>query len=396
MSKCYALIVAAGKGTRLGGQRPKQYLPLAGKSILSHSVEALLTHSAIARVYIVYNPLDHVYFHPLSTHYDLPAPIPGGMTRQESSRLGLEHFATLPEEEQPDLVLIHDAVRPLVDHALITRIVSALQSVPAAIAAIPVVETLKQGTNGYVTKTVDRTMLWHAQSPQGFAFETILKAYRHCLSTTMTDDASVAEYSNIPVSLVMGSQDNIKVTTITDLSRAERLLSPSRPVPAQEVCVGFGYDVHPFGQGNSLMLCGIEIHGDQTLIGHSDGDVGLHALTDALLGTISAGDIGDHFPPTDQQWHNADSTIFLRHARNLIAECGGWISHVDVTLICEHPRISPYRLAMIRAISEILSLPPDRTSVKATTTERLGFIGRKEGIAAQAVATVIRPAQRSR
>jgi 2-C-methyl-D-erythritol 4-phosphate cytidylyltransferase/2-C-methyl-D-erythritol 2,4-cyclodiphosphate synthase len=289
----------------------------------------------------------------------------------------------------PERVLIHDAARPFVDAATITRVLDALDDGPAAIAAVPVADTLKRSEGTHIAATVERRDLWRAQTPQGFHYRAILEAHRRAAGETeMTDDAMVAEHAGMSVTLVMGSEDNFKVTTADDLKRAERLVQG----PA-EIRTGLGFDAHRFGPGKSLWLCGIEIPFDKTLSGHSDADVGLHAATDALLGAIGAGDIGVHFPPSDPKWQGAASHKFLRHAADLVAKAGGAIVNLDVTLICEAPRIGPLRNAMVARIAEILGVPESRVSVKATTTEGMGFTGRGDGIAAQAVAAVRLPAK---
>jgi 2-C-methyl-D-erythritol 4-phosphate cytidylyltransferase/2-C-methyl-D-erythritol 2,4-cyclodiphosphate synthase len=311
-------------------------------------------------------------------------PVSGGPNRQDSVRNGLESLADL----HPDHVLIHDAARPFVSPAIIDRTLAALADAPGAIVAIPVTDTLKRAEDGQVGETVDRSGLWRAQTPQAFRFAEILAAHRAARGAAMTDDAAVAEAARLPMKLVMGADDNFKITTAEDLQRAERLLAPA----ASEFRTGTGYDVHRFAAGDGVTLCGIRIAHDQALEGHSDADVGLHALTDAILGAIGAGDIGSHFPPSDRQWRGVDSAKFVEHAAGLVAAKGGRITHVDVTLICERPKIAPHRAAMVSRIAGILHLAEDRVSVKATTTEGLGFTGRREGIAAQAVATVALPA----
>jgi len=383
MTSCAVLIVAAGSGQRFGGERPKQYHELAGQPVLRHTVRAFLDHPAVSRVQVVYQPAHDQLYQAAVAGLDLPPPVAGGDTRQESSRLGLERLAA----SAPDLVLIHDAARPLVDGATISRVIAALEHHPAAVAAVPVIDTLKRGTDGLSAGTVDRTGLWRAQTPQGFRFPAILDAHRRLAGAGLTDDAAVAEQAGLPVALVLGSPDNIKVTTPDDLTRAERLLAGAAP----ETRTGLGFDVHRFAPGDHVVLCGVAVPHEQRLEGHSDADVGLHALTDALLATISAGDIGSHFPPSEPQWRGADSAVFLRHAVELIRRRGGLIAHVDVTLICERPKVGPHRPAMVARLAELLEIAPERISIKATTTERLGFTGRGEGIAAQAVATVRLP-----
>ncbi len=396
MSSCVALIVAAGSGERFGGEVPKQYLPLAGRPLLRHAIEAFLHHPEVSAVQVVYQPAHRDLYEAATAGLALPEPVPGGATRQESGWLGLERLAQSPLGP-PATVLIHDAARPLVDAGTISRVLAALKRAPAAIAAVQVIDTLKRGVDGFTAGTVDRTGLWRAQTPQGFQFPAILEAHRRLAGAGLTDDAAVAEQAGLPVALVSGSPDNIKVTTPQDLERAHRLLGVPVPVAPSlalsDTRVGLGYDVHRFAPGDHVMLCGVAIPHSHRLEGHSDADVALHALTDAILGAIGAGDIGSHFPPSDPQWRGVDSAVFLRHAAGLVAARGGVIGHVDVTVICERPKVGPHRTAMVARLAALLGLAPDRVSVKATTTEKLGFTGREEGIAAQAAATVCLPGQ---
>jgi 2-C-methyl-D-erythritol 4-phosphate cytidylyltransferase / 2-C-methyl-D-erythritol 2,4-cyclodiphosphate synthase len=379
---CVALVVASGRGERFGSDRPKQYLPLAGKPLLRHALERLRRHPGIDHVRAVIHPADAALYGAAAEGLDLLEPVPGGRTRQESVRLGLESLLGRP----PALVLIHDGARPLVSAAVVDGVLLALRSHPAAVPVLPVMDTLKRGIDGMVAGTSDRAGLYRAQTPQGFLYEKILRAHRRFARAAMTDDAALAEADGLAVALVPGDEDNVKITEPADLARAERLLRAGwRP------CTGLGFDVHRLAPGDGLLLLGVRVPCPLRLLGHSDADVGLHALTDALLGTIAAGDIGSHFPPSDARWAGADSAIFLRHARDLVIASGGHIEHVDVTLICEQPRIGPHRAAMTARVSELLVLGQDRVSVKATTTEHLGFTGRGEGIAAQAVATVRLP-----
>jgi 2-C-methyl-D-erythritol 4-phosphate cytidylyltransferase/2-C-methyl-D-erythritol 2,4-cyclodiphosphate synthase len=380
MPSCIALVVAAGRGTRLGGARPKQYLPLAGRPLLRHSLEALAQHPRIAKIRIVFHPEDRALYDEAVAGLDLLPPVPGGAARQDSVRLGLESLEALA----PELVLIHDAARPFLDAALIDRVLDALDNAPGAIPALPVSDTLKRGSAGVIASTVDRTGLYRAQTPQGFRFDAILKAHRAAAGQELSDDAAVAEHARLTVRLVAGSDDNLKVTQPEDFAHAERLIAAQ----ASEFRTGQGFDVHAFGPGDHLWLCGLKLAHSQGLVGHSDADVGLHALTDAILGALGAGDIGMHFPPSDARWRDAPSHLFLRHAADLVRQARGSIVHADVTIICEAPRIGPHRTAMIARIAEILGIAPARVSVKATTTEGLGFTGRREGMAAQAIATL--------
>jgi 2-C-methyl-D-erythritol 4-phosphate cytidylyltransferase/2-C-methyl-D-erythritol 2,4-cyclodiphosphate synthase len=384
LTKTAALVVAAGRGQRFGGSLPKQYATLAGVPLLRHSLRAFAAHPAIAEVRAVIHPDDRPLYDAAAAGLDLAEPVAGGRSRQESVLRGLESLAGAA----PAQVLIHDGARPFVSAAVIDRVVAALAESPGAIAALPVVDTLKQGDNGRIAATRDRAGLWGAQTPQGFRFAEILAAHRAAAGEELTDDAAVAERAGLAVALVEGSRENMKVTSQDDLRAAERWLRGAQ----EETRVGQGFDVHAFGPGDHVTLCGLRIDHDAGLVGHSDADVGLHALTDAILGALGAGDIGNHFPPSDPQWKGADSGRFLAHARDLVAARGGRLLHLDVTLICEAPKIGPHRAAMVARIAGLLDLPAERVSVKATTTEKLGFTGRGEGIAAQAVATIALPA----
>lgn len=383
MTETFALIVAGGRGVRAGGGIPKQYRTLRNVPLLRYTVDCFSKHPGIAGVAVVIHPDDRALYEQATDGMQLLDPIEGGATRQDSCRNGLEALAS----RSPAKVLIHDGARPFVDTETISRVIGALSdSTPAAVAAIPVSDTLKRvDAENRVCDTVDRADLWRAQTPQGFQFEAILAAHRSAAGHSLTDDAAVAEAAGLPVTLVQGSAENIKVTTPEDFSRGERHLGGTVP----EYRTGTGFDVHPFEDGDHVMLCGVAVPHDQGLAGHSDSDVGLHALTDALLGTIGAGDIGSHFPPTDPQWAGVDSGVFLRHAATLVTESGGTIRHVDLTLICEAPKVGPHRDTMRARLADLLSIDIERVSVKATTTDGLGFLGRREGIAAQAAATVL-------
>ncbi|GAB4361209.1 MAG: bifunctional 2-C-methyl-D-erythritol 4-phosphate cytidylyltransferase/2-C-methyl-D-erythritol 2,4-cyclodiphosphate synthase [Kiloniellaceae bacterium] len=379
-----ALIVAAGRGQRFGGSLPKQYAPLAGVPLLRHTLAAFAGHPAVARVRAVIHPDDRELYDRAAQGLGLAEPVAGGRSRQESVLRGLESLAGDP----PDRVLIHDGARPFVSPPVIDRVLAALEDSPGAIAALPVVDTLKREAAGRIAGTQDRSGLWGAQTPQGFRFAEILAAHRAVAGEDLTDDAAVAERAGLAVALVEGSRENMKVTSQDDLRTAEQWLRGQQ----SETRVGQGFDVHAFGPGDHVTLCGIRVPHDAGLVGHSDADVGLHALTDAILGALGAGDIGSHFPPSDARWKGADSGKFLVHARDLVTARGGRLLHLDVTLICERPKVGPHRDAMVARIAGLLDLPAERVSVKATTTEKLGFTGRGEGIAAQAVATIALPA----
>src|SRR3989440_659240 len=383
MTATCALIVAAGRGTRFGGDLPKQYLPLGGTTVLRYAATAFSAHSRIAGVLFAIRPEDRELFDRAVAGLSVLPPVPGGAERQDSVRLGLEALAA----HKPDRVLIHDGARPFPDAALIDRVIDGLDRAPAAIPALPLGDTIKRVENGRIIETVDRAQLWRAPTPQGFYFDAIPPAPPQKAGRALTDDAAVAEAAGIAPLIVAGSEENLKVTTAEDLAAAERLLAARQA----DVRVGQGFDVHPFGPGDHVMICGVAIPHEVAPIGHSDADVGLHALTDAVLGAIGAGDIGMHFPPSDPRWRGASSDRFLAYAAALVRERGGAIAAVDVTVICERPKIAPHRDRMIQQVAEILEISPGRGSVKATTTERLGFTGRGEGIAAQAVATVRLP-----
>ena len=383
MTATCALIVAAGRGTRFGGDLPKQYLPLGGATVLRHAVNAFAAHPRIDGVLVAIRPEDRALFDRAVAGLSVLPPIPGGAERQDSVRLGLEALAA----HKPERVLIHDGARPFPDAALIGRVIEGLDEAPAAIPALPLGDTIKRAEDGRIRETVDRSQLWRAQTPQGFHFDAILAAHRQMTGHVLTDDAAVAEVAGLMPLIVAGSEENLKVTTADDLAAAERHLAARQG----DVRVGQGFDVHPFGPGDHVMVCGVAIPHEVAPVGHSDADVGLHALTDAVLGAIGAGDIGMHFPPSDPRWRGASSDRFLAYAATLVRERGGAIAAVDITIICERPKIAPYRDRMIERLAEILEISPGRVSVKATTTERLGFTGRGEGIAAQAVATVRLP-----
>lgn len=384
MQHTAVLVVAAGRGTRLPGDVPKQYRPLGGRPVLRWSLGAFAAHPAIARVQAVTHPDDVKAWAAASRGLDLPDPVAGGASRQESVLRGLEALAGL--DRTPDRVLIHDGARPFVSGTVISAVVAALDEADGALPVLPVTDTLKRWADGHAAETVDRCDLYRAQTPQGFRFAAILDAHRALAGGSYTDDAAIAEAAGLRVVAVPGEEANVKITHNEDMLRAEERLAGAR-----EFRTGSGFDVHAFAEGNHVRLCGVDVPHTHALAGHSDADVGLHALTDAILGAIGAGDIGLHFPPSDPQWRGAASDRFLRHAAGLLAARGGALVHVDVTLICERPKVGPHRDAMRAAVASILELPVERVSVKATTTEGLGFTGRGEGIAAQATATVTLP-----
>ena len=371
-----ALLVAAGSGTRFGADQPKQFIELAGRPVLRWAAEALSSQTDLLQP--VGDPaLLSAALHGLTT---LP-PVPGGANRQDSVRLGLEALAPLA----PDIVLVHDAARPFIPLGTIAALLHALLTAPGAIPAMPVADTLKRGANGRIAGTVSRENLFRAQTPQAFHFPLLLALHR-AAGPGATDDAALLEQAGHDVALTPGSDDNIKLTYPEDLVRLERLIAPTL-YPR----TGTGFDVHVLVEGRPLILCGVTVPHEKGLAGHSDADVGIHALCDAIYGALAEGDIGRHFPPSEATWKDADSARFLRHAAERIRARGGRLSNLDVTLICERPKITPHAPAMIARLAALLGVDVARVSVKATTTERLGFAGRGEGIAAQAVATVLLP-----
>ena len=383
MASVCALIVAAGRGSRFGGKMPKQYLALGGASLLRHAAAAFSEHPRVGDVLVTIRPEDKALFESAVKGLRVLPPAAGGPTRQDSVRLGLEALAS----RRPQRVLIHDGARPFPDRALIDRVIEGLDRAPAAIPCLPLRDTIKRAEDGVIRATIDRSTLWRAQTPQGFHFDAVLSAHRAMAGRALTDDAAVAEAAGLAPLLVAGSEDNLKVTTSEDLAAAERLITARQ----MDMRVGQGFDAHGFAPGDHVWMCGVKIPHYASLAGHSDADVGLHALTDAVLGAISAGDIGMHFPSGDPQWRGAASDQFLQHAADLVRARGGAIAAVDVTIICERPKIGPHRSAMIERVAAILGIPSERVSLKATTTDRLGFTGRGEGVAALAVATIRLP-----
>jgi 2-C-methyl-D-erythritol 4-phosphate cytidylyltransferase/2-C-methyl-D-erythritol 2,4-cyclodiphosphate synthase len=373
-----AILVAAGTGSRFGADTPKQFLTLGGMPVMRRAALALLDHVGWLQPVGEAGPI-------AAALADLPhlPPVAGGATRQASVAAGLEALAPLA----PDLVLVHDAARPLIPPGTVEAVIAALAQAPGAIPAVPVADTLKRAADGRIAGTVPRAGLYRAQTPQGFRFPLLLALHRAGAAGEVTDDASLLEMAGEHVALVPGHEDNIKLTYQEDAVRLERAFGPA-VIPR----VGTGFDVHVFEAGRALVLCGVTVPHEKGLAGHSDADVGIHALCDAIYGALAEGDIGRHFPPTEADWKDADSARFLRHAAGRIAARGGRLANADVTLICERPKITPHAPAMIARLAALLDVPEGLISVKATTTERLGFTGRGEGIAAQAVATVLLPA----
>jgi 2-C-methyl-D-erythritol 4-phosphate cytidylyltransferase/2-C-methyl-D-erythritol 2,4-cyclodiphosphate synthase len=376
-----ALVVAAGSGSRAGGGVPKQFRRLAGKPLLLHALDGL-ERAGIGEARVVIGAGQERLYREALRGRAPPSPIAGGLERQESVRNGLEAIAA---EGGAGAVFIHDAARPFLPAAVAARLRDGLVRAEGAVPVLPVVDTLAR-SDGALGDPVSREGLVRVQTPQAFRFEAILAAHRQWRGPPATDDAQVARAAGLKVATVAGDEALEKLTHEADFARAE-----ARLASALTSRTGMGFDVHAFAPGEALWLGGLRIPHDRGLKGHSDADVLLHALTDALLGAIGAGDIGDHFPPSDPRWRGAASALFVEHARSLIEARGGRIDHVDVTLICEAPRLAPHRDAIRASVATLLRLAPARVSIKATTTERLGFTGRGEGMAAQAIATVRLP-----
>ncbi len=378
------VIVAAGRGNRAQTELPKQYCTLLGKTLLRRTVEAITLQLPAAQIVTVIHPEDQQLYKQAMTGFDGAKYIFGGDTRQESVLRGLEALET----SAPQFVLVHDAARPFVSEALITNLLDVLTAgYKAVIPALSVTDTLKRVEGNVITDTVDRRSLYAVQTPQAFNFSSLLTAHRAAPHRGFTDDAAVMEADGNQVQICTGNQENFKITRPEDFKKAEAQIM----MACADIRVGSGYDVHRFEAGDGPWLCGIKVPYHLTLKGHSDADVGLHALTDAILAAIAEGDIGTHFPPSDEKWSGVESSVFLQHASKLVTNNGGVISHVTVCLICEKPKISPHKDAMRARIAEILNIDIKRVSVQATTTEKLGFTGREEGIAAQATATVRLP-----
>jgi 2-C-methyl-D-erythritol 4-phosphate cytidylyltransferase/2-C-methyl-D-erythritol 2,4-cyclodiphosphate synthase len=371
-----AVIVAAGRGSRAGGDVPKQWQMLAGEPVLAHTLAAFRPH--VDRLVLVIHPDDRDRAAALAGDALV---VDGGATRDASVRAALEAL----EGTGVARVLIHDGARPLVDAGVIGRVLAALETYPGAAPALPVTDALWRGRGGLVAGTQDRADLWRAQTPQGFRFDAILAAHR-AHPGQAADDVEVARAAGLDVAIVEGNEANLKLTFPGDFARAEAILKGR----SMDVRLGNGYDVHAFTAGDHVWLCGVKVAHDKALLGHSDADVGMHALTDAIYGALAEGDIGRHFPPSDPQWKGAESHIFLRHAAELMRARGYALGNCDVTLVCERPKIGPHAAAMQTALAAIMGVEVDRVSVKATTSERLGFTGREEGIAALATACLVR------
>jgi 2-C-methyl-D-erythritol 4-phosphate cytidylyltransferase/2-C-methyl-D-erythritol 2,4-cyclodiphosphate synthase len=387
MAEVAVVVVAAGRGTRAGGDRPKQFRRIGSETMLRRCLLTLVEAPKVGLVQPVIRPEDRDFFDDASAGLELLPPAYGGATRQASVRAGLEAL----ESYRPDIVLVHDAARPFATHALVARAIEATAKTGAAVPALAVTDTVKLvDDGGFVAQTLDRARLRSVQTPQGFAFAPLLAAHRQAAAQgreDFTDDAALAEWAGMKVAVFEGEPGNVKITHAEDFVRAEQM----HFAQLADVRTGTGIDVHAFAPGDHVMLGGVRIAHTQTLGGHSDADVVLHAATDALLGAIADGDIGAHFPPSDPQWKGASSDRFLRFAAERVRARGGRIAHIDVTVICEAPKIGPHRDAMRVKIAEIAGISAERVAVKATTSEKLGFTGRGEGIAAYATATVRLP-----
>jgi 2-C-methyl-D-erythritol 4-phosphate cytidylyltransferase / 2-C-methyl-D-erythritol 2,4-cyclodiphosphate synthase len=387
-----AVIVAGGSGIRAGGEKPKQYQLVGGAPVIRQTIEAFLSHPMIDVVQVVIGTGHEAMYRDATAGLNLREPVTGGSSRQESCRLGLESLAPL----KPSKVMIHDAARPFVSHDVITSVIGGLTMADAVIPGLPVADTMKFAPGGIVQRTVDRTSLWSVQTPQGFDFIKILEAHRKAVrddQNGLTDDAAVAEYAGLPVRLVNGDSRNRKLTSPSDLDVAKGEARLKAIMDRPDVRTAQGIDFHTFVAGSGVTLCGVHIPHSHALDGHSDADVAMHALTDAILGCIGEGDIGTHFPPSDPQWKGAASSIFLQKAMSLLKARDGVLSNIDITVLAEAPKIAAHVQKMKAVLAPLLSLSLDRIAIKATTTEKMGAIGRKEGIAAFAIATARLPVE---
>jgi 2-C-methyl-D-erythritol 4-phosphate cytidylyltransferase/2-C-methyl-D-erythritol 2,4-cyclodiphosphate synthase len=383
-AKIAAVVLAGGRGTRSGGDLPKQYRALGGDPVIASSLRLFLGHPAISMVQPVIHADDHPRYAAATAGLALAAPVIGGATRQDSVLAGLNAL----EAAAPDFVLVHDSARPFATATLVDRAIAAVQKSGAAIPALPVTDTIKQvDAEGRVTKTIDRTTLRSVQTPQAFAYRKLLDAHRRAAKEgrhDFTDDAALAEWAGLSVTAFLGEAGNIKLTTAEDFVKVASM----QAVLFDDVRTGMGFDVHAFGDGDHVTLGGVRIAHDRSLSGHSDADVVLHALVDAILGALGDGDIGAHFPPSDEKWRGASSDRFLEFAIDRVKARGGMVAHLDTTVVCEAPKIGPHRDAMRARIAQIAGISIDRVGVKATTSEGLGFTGRREGIVAYATATI--------
>ncbi len=386
-----AIIVAGGSGLRAGGGKPKQYQFIGGKPVIWWTLKSFLNHPAIDHVQVVVGAGHEAMFAEATAGLNVPPYVVGGISRQESCRLGLEACAAY----SPQKVIIHDAARPFISTDLITNVISELNFANAVIPGLPVADTMKFAPGGVIKQTIDRASMWFVQTPQGFGFKEILEAHRKVVRddiSGLTDDAAVAEACGMQVRIVAGEPQNRKLTTGEDVEIANAEMMQKIFSERPDIRMGQGIDFHIFENGKAVVLCGVSIPHTHKLKGHSDADVAMHALTDAILGAIGESDIGTYFPPSEDQWKDAPSSIFLHKALSLVLARGGVITNVDITILAEAPRISPHIAAMKAALCPLLHITPDRIAIKATTTETLGAIGRKEGMAAIAIATVRLPA----
>ena len=388
MAKVAAVVVAAGRGYRAGGDMPKQYRAIAGEPMIRPTLTAFLRHPQIDAVQPVIHPDDADAFCIATAGLDnLLPPVPGGATRQASVRAGLQALRAAA----PELVLIHDAARPFLSGDLISRAIAAATQHGAAVPAIAITDTVKQiDAQDMISETLDRSRLRTVQTPQAFAYDLIVALHGRAAAAgreDFTDDAALAEWAGHRVNAFPGESTNVKLTTNDDFEHAEML----RLAALADVRTGNGFDVHAFGDGDHVMLGGVRIPHTRGVIGHSDADVALHALVDAILGALAEGDIGVHFPPSDPQWRGASSDRFLAFACERVRGRSGVIAHLDVTIVCETPRVGPHRDAMRTRIAAIAGIPIGRVAVKATTSEKMGFTGRGEGLVAMATATVRLP-----
>ncbi len=378
-----AIIVAAGRGQRVGGEIPKQYLNIDGVPILRRTVDVFLQNPDINHTRVIIHPDDRELYDAAVGDMDLPEPVIGGDTRQQSVLNGLEALGKI----MPEYVFIHDAARPFLTQDTLNALINEVEISGAVIPALKVTDTIKYMTEDHINNTIDRDFLYRAQTPQAFRYKPIFMAHRRFENNNLTDDSAIAEKGGLKVRIIEGDENNLKITTTDDIRKAEMMTGETYT----DVRVGFGVDVHAFEDGDHVILGGVKIAHTKKLKGHSDADVALHAITDAILGAIAKGDIGEHFPPSDDQWKNAGSDLFLKHAAKLVDDADGVIANIDLTIICEEPKIGPHRDLIRDRISEILDLDIERVSVKATTTEKLGFAGEKKGIMAQSVATIRLP-----
>ena len=385
-----AVIVAGGVGLRAGGDLPKQYQKIGGKPVIWWTIQAFLNHPKISHVQVVIGDGHLQLFQNATRGLAIAEPVNGGASRQDSCRIGIAACTS----QSPSKILIHDAARPFVSADVISAVIARLDHSKAVIPGIAMADTMKFAPNGVIERTIDRAGLWSVQTPQGFHFEEILHAHNHAVKlglTNLTDDAAVAEASGIPIHIIPGSVENRKLTSSEDIMIADRQLNAKDYADRPDIRVGQGIDFHEFEAGDHVTLCGVNIPHGHKLKGHSDADAAMHALTDAILGAIGEGDIGVHFPPNDPQWKGAASSIFLTKAVSLLAAKNGVIANVDITILAEAPKVSPHIQAMKILLAPLLQISQDRIAIKATTTEKLGAIGRREGLAAFATATVRLP-----